>query len=69
MFGGSGQTPDMELDRPALLRRVDTQSHIDYVFEVILKVFAERDKIKAPGVEAAPPRLRQFTARLREVDQ
>ena len=38
--------PAMELVRLAIPRRVYTQSHIDYVCEVICEVYQEREKIK-----------------------
>ncbi len=68
MFGGDGQAPEMELVRLALPRRTYTQSHIDYVIEAVLEVFAERDKIKPLEIVEAPAQLRHFTARLRELD-
>lgn len=36
----------MELVRLAIPRRVYTQSHIDYVAEIIIKVYREREKLK-----------------------
>ena len=57
----------MELVRLAIPRRVYTQSHIDYVAEVIIKVFKERQAIKGLAITYEAPTLRHFTARLREV--
>ncbi len=68
MFGGSGHTPDMELVRLAIPRRVYTQSHVDYVIEAVLEVHAMRDTIRPLMITEAPPQLRHFTARLREID-
>ena len=67
MFGGHGHRPDMELVRLAIPRRVYTQSHVDYVIEAILEVFAQRSEL--PGLEIVdePPQLRHFTAELREL--
>ena len=52
-----------ELVRLAIPRRVYTQSHIDYVIEVILNVFEHRDQIKGLKIINNPPYLRHFTAR------
>ena len=67
MFGGHGRHPDMELVRLAIPRRVYTQSHVDYVIEAILEVYADRDKLRPLEIVEEPPQLRHFTARLREV--
>jgi tryptophanase len=56
----------MELVRLAIPRRVYTQSHIDYVAEVIIKVFRERMKIRGLHIIYETPALRHFTARLRQ---
>ncbi len=68
MFGGEGQAPDMELVRLAIPRRVYTQSHIDYVVEAILEIYAERDKLRPLEIVEEPPQLRHFTARMKELD-
>jgi len=68
MFGGDGQHPEMELVRLAMPRRVYTQSHVDYVVEAVLELFAMRDGLKPLEIVEAPPQLRHFTARLRELD-
>lgn len=68
MFGGEGRAPAMELVRLAIPRRVYTQSHIDYVIEAVLEVYARRDTLRPLVISEAPPQLRHFTARLREVD-
>jgi tryptophanase len=64
MFGAAAQ---MELVRLAIPRRVYTQSHIDYVVEVILQVFARREEIKGMRLTYEAPFLRHFTAHLEPV--
>jgi tyrosine phenol-lyase len=61
MFGEAAQ---MELVRLAIPRRVYTQSHIDYVVEVILRVWARRSQIKGMRLTSEAPFLRHFTAHL-----
>jgi len=60
-----GEHATMDLVRLAIPRRVYTQSHVEYVVEVILDVWRRRDKI--PGYELVhhAPFLRHFTARLK----
>ena len=53
-----------ELVRLAIPRRVYTQSHIDYVAEVIIEVYQERAKIKGLRIVEEAPMLRHFTAKL-----
>ncbi len=65
MFGTAAQ---MDLVRLAIPRRVYTQSHIDYVVEVILEVWANRDKIRGMRLTYQAPFLRHFTAHLEPVD-
>jgi tryptophanase len=57
----------LELVRLAIPRRVYTQSHIDYVAEVIIEVFNNRDKIKGLIIVEEASTLRHFTARLKPV--
>jgi tryptophanase len=52
----------MELVRLAIPRRVYTQSHIDYVAEVMIEVFNNRDKMKGYEITYEAPMLRHFTA-------
>ena len=55
----------LELVRLAIPRRVYTQSHIDYVSEVIIEVFNQRNKIKGLTIIEEAPTLRHFTAKLK----
>jgi tryptophanase len=59
MFGNSAK---MELVRLAIPRRVYTQSHIDYVIEVILNVNKRRSQIRGMKITWQPDVLRHFTA-------
>ena len=58
----------MELVRLAIPRRVYTQSHIDYVAEVITEMAKNREKIKGLQITYEADALRHFTARLKESD-
>lgn len=57
----------LELVRLAIPRRVYTQSHIDYVAEVIIEVFNKRNEIKGLTIIEEAPTLRHFTAKLNPV--
>src|SRR5205823_5449878 len=59
MFGPAAK---MDLVRLAIPRRVYTQSHIDYVVEVILEVWKKRDSIRGLRLIYEAPFLRHFTA-------
>jgi tryptophanase len=57
----------MELVRMAIPRRVYTQSHIDYLIEIILEVFNNRNKLKGYNITYEAPMLRHFTAKFEPV--
>ena len=59
MFGSAAK---MDLVRLAIPRRTYTQSHVDYVIEVILEVWERRDWIRGYQLTYEPPFLRHFTA-------
>jgi tyrosine phenol-lyase len=72
MFGkrdenGIEQPGRMDLLRLAIPRRVYTQSHMDYVVEVILKVWQNRRNIRGLRLLYQAPFLRHFTARLEPI--
>jgi tryptophanase len=62
-----GENAIMDLVRLAIPRRVYTQSHIDYVIEVILEVWKRRKKIRGLKLTYEASFLRHFTARLKGV--
>ena len=66
MFGAAAK---MDLVRLAIPRRVYTQSHIDYVVEVILEVWKKRKLIHGLKLTYEAPFLRHFTARLEPIEQ
>jgi len=59
----------LELVRLAIPRRVYTQSHIDYVAEVIIDVFNKRHELKGMIITEETPLLRHFTAKLKPVNE
>ncbi|MBL7742328.1 MAG: tryptophanase [Chitinophagaceae bacterium] len=59
----------MELVRLAIPRRVYTQSHIDYVAEVIIEVFNNRYNIKGLSIIEEASMLRHFTVKLKPVTE
>jgi tyrosine phenol-lyase len=64
MFGAAAK---MDLLRLAIPRRVYTQSHIDYVVEVILEVWKNRNSIRGLSLLYQAPFLRHFTAQMEPV--
>jgi tyrosine phenol-lyase len=62
-----GEHATMDLVRLAIPRRAYTQSHIDYVVEVILEVWKRRESIIGLEISYQAPFLRHFTARFRGV--
>jgi tyrosine phenol-lyase len=66
MFGVAAK---MDLVRLAIPRRVYTQSHVDYVVEVILEVWKNRDRIPGLKLKQEAPFLRHFTARLEPMER
>jgi tryptophanase len=73
MFGkrnpdGTETPASMELVRLAFPRRVYTQSHIDYVAEVLTHVAQIKDQIRGLRITWEPPFLRHFTAQFAPLD-
>jgi tryptophanase len=65
--GGPDDPAPHELVRLALPRRVYTQSHVDYVGEVIAEVASRADKIRGLRIVEQPRWLRHFSARLEQL--
>lgn len=71
MFGrqpdGTEKPSDLELVRLAFPRRVYTQSHMDYVVEVLLHVHTIVKRIRGVRIVEQPSALRHFTAKFAPV--
>ncbi len=67
MFGrgsdGSESPAGMDLVRLAIPRRTYTQSHIDYVIEIVRAVRERAPSLRGLRIVEQPPALRHFTAR------
>ncbi len=69
MFGstdpetGESRWPELELVRLAIPRRVYTNTHLEYVAEVIEELHRRREEIRGLRMVYAAPVLRHFTAR------
>ena len=67
MFGrdqqGNERPAQMDLVRLAIPRRTYTQSHIDYVIEVVLRVAQRAESLRGFAITSQPSQLRHFTAR------
>ena len=67
MFGrrpdGSESPAGMDLVRLAIPRRTYTQSHIDYVIEIVRAVKERAPTLRGMRIVEQPPALRHFTAR------
>jgi tryptophanase len=73
MFGhiddeGNEQPSPLELVRLAFPRRVYTQSHFDYMVEVIDQVWREREEIPGHRITFQPELLRHFTCRFEPIE-
>jgi tryptophanase len=60
--------PRLELVRLALPRRVYTQTHLDYVAEVLACIAARRESVSGYRFTYAPELLRHFTARFEPIN-
>lgn len=73
MFGrqpdGSEKPAAMELVRLAFPRRVYTQSHVDYLAEVLIWLNEQKQKIQGVRMVSAPETLRHFSATFEPLSQ
>lgn len=74
MFGkydkdGKHIPPPMELVRLAIPRRVYTQSHIDFVIEVIAEMVENKDALPGYKITYEAPLLRHFTAEFEPIER
>ncbi|HVP20917.1 MAG TPA: tryptophanase [Anaerolineaceae bacterium] len=73
MFGytdpdsGEAVYPKLELVRLAIPRRVYTQSHLDYVADVLIRLKEQASSLLGYRITYAPPLLRHFTARFEPI--
>jgi tryptophanase len=71
MFGrrpdGTEQAATMDLVRLAIPRRTYTQSHVDYVIEVVAGVAQRASSLPGYRIVEEPPQLRHFTARFEPI--
>ncbi len=66
---GEQTYPKLEMVRMAIPRRVYTQSHLDYVVDVLCEIASEPQKIGGYRIVYEPPLMRHFTARFEPVNQ
>jgi tryptophanase len=68
MFGrrdpktGQEIAPDLELVRLTIPRRVYSNTHLDYVADVVIGCFKSREEIRGVRIVKQAPFLRHFTA-------
>ncbi|MCC6804060.1 MAG: tryptophanase [Anaerolineae bacterium] len=71
MFGmqpdGTEKPAAMDLVRLAFPRRVYTQSHVDYLAEVLIAIYSQREKVRGHRIVWQAPFLRHFTVRMEPV--
>jgi tryptophanase len=71
MFGrqrdGTEKPGAMDLVRLAIPRRTYTQSHIDYVIEVVQRVANRASSLRGLRIVSEPPALRHFSARFEPI--
>jgi tryptophanase len=68
MLGRNDRPARHELVRLAIPRRTYTQSHMDYVIEIVAAVWERRARVPGLEIASAPAVLRHFGARFRRVE-
>jgi len=72
MFGlrpdGKEEPAHMDLVRLAIPRRMYTQAHMDYVVEVVIEVYKNRDRLQGMKFVRQPKALRHFIGRFDYLD-
>jgi len=66
---GKNIHPPLELTRITIPRRVYTKDHLDYVIEVISKIYERRDSIKGLEFEYETPILRHFESTFKRLNE
>ncbi len=64
---GKNILPELELTRLTIPRRVYTKEHIDYVVEVVKRVYERRNKVKGLKFSYEAPILRHFQSRFKRL--
>jgi tryptophanase len=67
LLGRSDRVAQHELVRLAIPRRTYTQSHMDYVIEIVDAVWRRREEVRGVRIAAAPEVLRHFGARFARI--
>jgi tryptophanase len=69
LLGRSDRPAPYELVRLAIPRRTYTQSHMDYVIEIVDAVWRRRAEVRGVRIAAAPDVLRHFGARFARIHE
>jgi tryptophanase len=64
---GEMRHPPLELVRLAIPRRTYTQTHMDFVVQVMARVYERRERLPGYRLTYAPELLRHFTARFEPI--
>lgn len=64
---GEVKYPALDLVRLAIPRRVYTQSHLDYVADMVIELYRKRESVRGVRIVSEAPLLRHFTAKFERV--